>query len=222
MSQAIKMLLAVLLVVQLVIPYSAYAAAIGEFSSLTGKVTQTRARTVMTPVEKSAIQIKDVVSTGRGASATMTFTDSSAIQLGEDTRLEISQFLFKKKSRTAVFLLTLGQLTASVSKFLGGDNVFEVRSPTCVVGVRGTGFDVVETQEADQTKATVSCSEGSLNLSALSDTGQVVSTAVLEAGQMAVISGGLITVSLITHLRARSAGPWPGRWRCRLETEWCG
>lgn len=54
--------------------------------------------------------------------------------------------------------------------------------------------------------ATVSCTEGSLKLSALSPAGAVVSTGVLEAGQVAVIVGGIITISAITAAVVGSMG----------------
>ncbi|MEW6076692.1 MAG: FecR family protein [Thermodesulfobacteriota bacterium] len=206
MSLTIKRFLVFFLALQLAIPGSVFAAAVGEFTSVSGSVTQTRAGEVIAPAVKSPIEMKDLVATEQASAAAMTFSDDSTIQLGQSTKLEISQFLFKKTSRTAVLLLSAGQLKAAVSKFIGGENVFEVHSPTCILGVRGTGFDIVESREADRTKATVSCTEGALNLSALSDKGAVVSTAVLEAGQMAVITGGVITISMIGTAAAAGGG----------------
>ncbi|MEW6080139.1 MAG: FecR family protein [Thermodesulfobacteriota bacterium] len=206
MSNAVRKFLSFFLILQLGIPCSIFAAAIGEFTSVEGAVTQMRATEAIKPVVKSPIQEKDVVITDRASSAMMTFSDDSTITLSQNSKLEINQFLFKKQSRAAVFLLSIGQLTATVGKFIGGDNLYEVRSPTCVLGVRGTGFGFIESRDEDRTKATVSCTEGSLNLSALSDTGAVVSTAVLEAGQMAVITGGVITVSLISAAIATGGG----------------
>jgi hypothetical protein len=43
MSKLIRRFLSLLLVLQLIIPYSTFAAAVGEFSSVVGNVTQTRA-----------------------------------------------------------------------------------------------------------------------------------------------------------------------------------
>jgi hypothetical protein len=130
----------------------------------------------------------------------MVFSDDSTITLSENTKLEIKEFLFKDQSRRGIFSLAIGKLTADVKKYIGGDNVFEVYSPTVGIGVRGTGFEFVEALQdgkVDSNMATVSCTDGSLNLSAFSDTGAVISTAVLEAGQMAVIIGGIITISMI-------------------------
>jgi hypothetical protein len=143
----------------------------------------------------------------------MVFSDDSTITLAENTKLEIKEFLFKDQSRKGIFSLAIGKLTADVKKYIGGDNVFEVYSPTVGIGVRGTGFEFVEalkdgkvdSSAENQRMATVSCTDGSLNLSAFSATGAVVSTAVLEAGQMAVIIGGIITISAIGAAVAAAA-----------------
>jgi len=208
MSEPIRRFLSFLLVLQLILPYSTFAAAVGEFTSVVGDVTQTSAKEVITPVVKSPIEMKDLIATARTSSATMVFSDDSTITLSENTKLEIKEFLFKDSSRKGIFSLAIGKLTADVKKYIGGDNVFEVYSPTVGEGVRGTGFEFIEALKdgkVDSNMATVSCTEGSLNLSAFSATGAVVSTAVLEAGQMAVIIGGIITISTIAAIAAAAA-----------------
>ena len=205
MSKPIRRFLSFLLVLQLIIPYSTFAAAVGEFTWVVGNVKQTRAKKVIRPIVKSPIELKDLIVTERASSATMVFSDDSTIKLSENTKLEIKEFLFKDKSRRGIFSLAIGKLTADVRKYIGGANVFEVNSPTVAVGVRGTGFEFVEAMKdgngdpnlANQQMATVTCTEGSLNLSALSVTGEVISTAVLEAGQVAMIIGGIITITKI-------------------------
>ncbi|MEW6079241.1 MAG: FecR family protein [Thermodesulfobacteriota bacterium] len=196
----------IFITIQMVIPISVLATMIGEFTSVTGTVSQIRATEEIKPVKQSPIQIKDVVITGQRSSAMMSFSDHSMIKLEQDSKLEIDQFLFENESRKAHFLLTIGKVVVNVSKFIGGENTFEVRTPTSVTAVRGTGFELIEAKDEGKAKSTVSCTEGSLNLSALSDTGAVVSTAVLEAGQMAVISGGIITISMIGEAVAAGVG----------------
>jgi hypothetical protein len=206
MSKSVRRFLSFLLVLQLIIPYSTFAAAVGEFTSVVGEVTQTRAKEVITPVAKSPIELKDLIVTDRNSSTSMVFSDDSTIMLSENTKLEIKEFLFKDKSRTGVFSLAIGKVTAAVNKFIGGDNVFEVHSPTAVVGVRGTGFEFIESKEGDTTTATIICTEGSLTISALSAAGVIIATSVIVAGQTAVISGGVITVAATIAGAAAAAG----------------
>jgi len=205
MSKFVRRFLSFLLVLQLIIPYPTFAAAIGEFTLVVGDVTQTRAKEVMTPVVKSPIELKDIIITDQASSAMMVFSDNSTIKLEQNSNLEIKEFLFKDKSRTGIFSLAIGKLTADVNKFIGGDNVFEVYSPTAVVGVRGTGFEFIESKVGDATTATVTCTEGSLTISALSPTGVIISTSIIVAGQTAVISGGIITVTATTAGTAATA-----------------
>jgi hypothetical protein len=207
MSKSVRSFLSLLVVLQLIIPYSIFAAATGEFKSVVGDVTQTRAKEVIKPVVKSPIQPKDIIITDKASSAMMVFPDNSMVKLEQNSKLEINEFIFKEKSRTAIFFLSIGKVAVNVSKFIGGDNIYEVHSPTATLGVRGTGFEFDEAINAEnKNMATVSCEEGSLNLSALSPTGAVVSTAVLEAGQMAVIIGGVITISAIGAVGAAAGG----------------
>jgi hypothetical protein len=214
MSKPIRRFLSFLLILQLVIPYSLLAAPVGEFTSVVGNVTQTRVNEVITPVAASPIEMKDIIATARTSSATMVFSDDSTVTLSENTKLEIKEFLFNDQLRRSIFSLAMGKLTANVKKFIGGDNVFEVNSPTVGVGVRGTGFEFVEALQDGEVDsgagnprmATVRCTDGSLNLSALSSTGEIVSTAVLEAGQMAIIIGGVITISAIGVIAVGAMG----------------
>ena len=164
MSKSIRRFLSFLLVLQLIIPYSTFAAAVGEFTSVVGDVTQTRAKEVITPVVKSPIEMKDLIATARTSSATMVFSDDSTITLSENTKLEIKEFLFKDKSRRGIFSLAIGKLTADVKKYIGGDNVFEVHSPTAVVGVRGTGFEFVEAVKDGNVDSNVESGDGDRHL----------------------------------------------------------
>jgi hypothetical protein len=205
MSKFIRNFLSLLLFLQIIIPCSTYAATVGEFTSVIGDVMQTRATEVIRPAAKSPIELEDLITTDRYSSTSMVFSDDSTIMLAENTKLEIKEFLFKDKSRTGIFSLMIGKVTATVKKYIGGDNVFEIHSPTAVVGVRGTGFEFIEATRdgnvdstlENQRIATVTCTDGSLTVSALSDTGVAISTMVIEAGQVAVIIGGVITISKI-------------------------
>lgn len=195
MRGPMRRLLSFFLVLQFVLPFPVFAAAVGEFASVIGDVRQTRAGETLRPVVKSPIEMKDVIITGSDASATMVFSDESSIALAPGSRLEIREYLFKGQSRKASFFLGIGKLTADVKKYIGGGNVFEVHSPTAVAGVRGTGFEVVVALVGTQMTTTVTCTTGALTLSALSATGAVVATSTIVAGQTAVISVGGITVS---------------------------
>lgn len=121
MSKPIRRSLSLLLVLQLIIPYSTFATAVGEFTSVVGNVTQARAKEMIRPVVKSLIELKDLIATERASLTSMVFSDGSKIMMSENTKLEIKEFLFKETSRRGIFLLMTGKLTANVNvkKYIG-------------------------------------------------------------------------------------------------------
>jgi len=198
MNRSAKQVIAFLLILQLIIPYPVFAAAeVGKFTAVDGKVTLNRANVTYRVVLNSQVQPKDLIVTGEKASATMTFPDESTITLQENSKMEIKEFLIKGKTRKGIFSMTLGKLIANVNKFIGGNNTFEVHSPTAVCGVRGTGFEFVVGMVGTQLSTTVTCTTGALSVSALSATGAVVATTTIVAGQTAIVSATGITLSAV-------------------------
>jgi hypothetical protein len=92
MSKSIKNFLVLLLVLQLVIPYSAFAAAIGQFSAVTGNVTQTREKMTYRGAVKAPLEVKDIIVTSDNSSATMIFSDESTIKLESNSTLVIKDY----------------------------------------------------------------------------------------------------------------------------------
>ncbi len=179
------------LVLQLIIPYPVYAAAIGRFTSVVGTVTQNRDGKALKPVFNSPIEAKDEIVTGKNGTAKMVFDDKSTITLSPDSSMVVKEFAVKGKTRRGIFSLTLGKLVADVTKFIGGKNAFEVHTPTAVCGVRGTGFTVAVAGSGFST--TVTCTTGSLTLTAFNAAGIAVGTTTIVAGQTAVITAAGIT-----------------------------
>ncbi|OPY85620.1 MAG: FecR protein [Smithella sp. PtaU1.Bin162] len=198
MNRSAKQVIAFLLILQLIIPYPVFAAAeVGKFTAVDGKVTLTRANVTYRVVLNSQVQPKDLIVTGEKASATMTFPDESTITLQENSKMEIKEFMIKGKTRKGIFSMSLGKLIANVNKFIGGNNTFEVHSPTAVCGVRGTGFEFIVGMVGTQLSTTVTCTTGALSVSALSATGVVVATTTVVAGQTAIVSATGITLSAV-------------------------
>ena len=195
----------VALLIQLLIPSLILAAAVGQFTSVVGDVTQTRAGAVIKPEVKSPIQTQDLIVTGDRSVASMTFDDESTIGLAANSKFEVKEFYVKDNTRKGLFSLAIGKLTADVRKFIGGDSSFEIHSPTAVAGVRGTGFEFAVAMVGGQLTSTVTCTAGALSVSALSATGAIVTTTTIVAGQTAVVSAGAIGVSA-TAAGAAGAG----------------
>jgi hypothetical protein len=206
----LKVIFVALLLVQLVIPSLILAAAVGQFASVVGDVTQTSAGVVIKPEVKSPVQVQDLIVTGDRSSASMIFDDESTIGLTANSKFEVKEFYVKDRTRKGLFSLAIGKLTADVKKFIGGDSSFEVHSPTAVAGVRGTGFEFAVAMVGGQLTSTVTCTAGALSVSALSGTGAIVTTTTIVAGQTAVVSGGAIGVSTTTTGAAGTTGATAG------------
>ncbi|MBU4121201.1 MAG: FecR domain-containing protein [Proteobacteria bacterium] len=187
--------IALFLVFQMIVPSSILAAAVGQFTAVTGAVSQTSEGMIIKPQVKSPIQLKDLIVTGDLSSAAMLFEDESTITLAQKSKFEVKEFAIKDNIRRGLFSLAIGKLTADVQKFIGGNSSFEVHTPTAIAGVRGTGFEIVVAMVGTQLTTTVTCTAGVLSVSALSITGVVISTTTIVAGQTAVITANGITVS---------------------------
>ena len=195
MPKSLKKFVAFVLVLQMLIPYPVYAAAVGRFTSVVGNVIQTRAGKAIKPVVNSPIDAKDIIATGDKSSATMVFVDDSTIALSQNSKMEVKDFAVKGKTRKGIFSMSIGKLVANVSKFIGGNNTFEVHSPTAVCGVRGTGFEFIVAGVGAQLTTTVTCTTGALSVSSITAAGVVTSAATIVAGQTAIITSTGITVS---------------------------
>ncbi|MEN6638161.1 MAG: FecR domain-containing protein [Smithella sp.] len=195
MSKSIKKFVAFVLVLQMLMPYPVYAAAVGRFTSVVGNVIQTRAGKAIKPVVNSPIDAKDIIATGNKSSATMVFVDDSTIALSQNSRMEVKDFAVKGKTRKGIFSMSIGKLVANVTKFIGGSNAFEVHSPTAVCGVRGTGFEFIVAGVGAQLTTTVTCTTGALSVSSITAAGVVTSAATIVAGQTAIITSTGITIS---------------------------
>jgi hypothetical protein len=192
----LKVILVALLVIQLVIPSPILAAAVGQFVSVVGDVTQTRAGVAIKPQVKSPIQLQDLIITGDRSSTSMIFDDESTITLAPNSKFEVKEFHVKDNTRKGSFFLSFGKLTADVRKFIGGDSSFEVRSPTAVAGVRGTGFEMSAATVDGETTTTVNCTSGAVTVQSITAAGVIIASVTILAGQIAVVSAtGAISVS---------------------------
>lgn len=96
-----------------------------------------------------------VLKTGEGARAEITFADGSVVRVGPAAELRIDGAAFDGKTKEVKVDATLvaGQAWAKVSKLVGDESKFQVKTQNAVAGVRGTVFRVnVERDEATVVK----------------------------------------------------------------------
>jgi hypothetical protein len=103
--------------------------------------------------KKRKVPVGNFVRTGESARAELKFADGSVVRLGPSSMLHVTASGFDGKSKTVAVNAEVvgGKVWANVSKLVGSDAKFQVKTQNAVAGVRGTVFRV----NLDKDKATV-------------------------------------------------------------------
>ena len=118
---------------------------IGRVKVVKGAVSIERSGARVPATVGMKLQEGDVVVTGRDGSAGVTFNDDSLLSVGPDTVLAIDRFAFDSTTHTGRFDTSLRQGTlAAVSGKIAkqSPDAMKVRTPSTILGVRGTEFVV--------------------------------------------------------------------------------
>ncbi|MEW6409937.1 MAG: FecR family protein [Nitrospirota bacterium] len=147
-----------MILIALIIPDISLAAVAGKFTIIEGKVD------LLKPGEKRASPVKegdtvsvgDIVRTKSASKAQITFVDESTVNIGESSRLEITEFLFNpaEDKRSSVVKTFRGSVRSIVPKvFKAEGSRYEVNSTTAIAGIRGTDFVVISVPALTQVMA---------------------------------------------------------------------
>jgi hypothetical protein len=93
----------------------------------------------------AAVQPSDVIVTGADGLAGITFTDNSLVSLGPNSVFSIDKYRFDSTTHAGEFesSLTRGRLAAVSGKMVKqSPESMKVRTPSAIMGVRGTEFIV--------------------------------------------------------------------------------
>lgn len=134
---------------------AAYAADIGLVKVVKGDVRIQRGADSVPAAVGSALRISDVVVTGADSSAGITFTDNSLVSLGPRSVFAIDKYRFDSTTHAGEFEgnLRQGRLAAVSGKMVKqSPESMKIRTPSAIMGVRGTEF-VVQVDEPATTKA---------------------------------------------------------------------
>jgi hypothetical protein len=131
---------------------SAVAADIGQVKVSKGDVQIQRGATKQAAAVGMGIQASDVVVTGANGSAGITFTDNSLVSVGPNSTFAIDKYSFDTTTHAGEFegSLKRGKLAAVSGKMVKqSPEAMKIRTPSAVMGVRGTEF-VVQVDDAAQ------------------------------------------------------------------------
>ncbi|PYS37139.1 MAG: hypothetical protein DMG14_22330 [Acidobacteria bacterium] len=134
------------------------------------------------PLTVQTVQPGDEIHTAPGASVILTVPDGSYMVISENSKLVIDDFW--SGNFKSIINLMLGQVRFYIQRLGGRPNPFSVRTPTALIAVRGTTFDVIV--DAAQF-AEIRCLEGRVTVEniALSDR-----EVILEQGYKTLVRPG--------------------------------
>lgn len=144
--------LAALMLMGLAWSAQAQTEAIGYVKTVTGEAWVTSAGQRVKAAPGSAVMLGSKLQTGPAASLGVSFKDNTLMSFGPDTELTVDEYLYapaqnELKLSTRLVRGTLNYLSGVIAK-LKPDAV-SVKTPTGVIGVRGTQF-VAKVEEAEQ------------------------------------------------------------------------
>lgn len=130
-------------------PAAADESAVGTVKLARGEVSIERQQVALPASVGMPVLQSDVIVTGPDGSAGITFQDNSLLSLGPRSRLAIDSFHFDRTTHDGAFEATLskGRMAVVSGKIAKHQlDAMKVRTPTALLGVRGTEF-VVEAGE---------------------------------------------------------------------------
>lgn len=128
---------------------SVAAADVGLVKVATGSVQIERGTAKMPAKVGTGLQTSDVVITGADGSAGITFTDNSLVSVGPNSVFAIDKYQFDTTTHAGEFEgnLKQGRLAAVSGKMVKqSPESMKIRTPSAIMGVRGTEF-VVQVDE---------------------------------------------------------------------------
>src|SRR5262247_898688 len=139
-------------------------------------------KTFVPLVTGQVIQAGDELRTGYGASVILMAPDSSYMVVSENSRLTIDDFW--SGNFKSIMNLMLGQVRFYIQKVGGRPSPYSVRTPTALIAVRGTIFDVFVD---DAQFAEVRCLDGRVTVESLDRSDREV---ILEPGTKTLVRPG--------------------------------
>jgi hypothetical protein len=129
--------------------------AVGLYMSVIGKATAIHVgQPAAVPVKlREGVYFKDVIETQANSRAKALFEDDSILTVGENSQVEVNEFIYDpaNNQRSTILRLFQGKARALVGKLFSGlGSRFEVHTRTAVAAARGTYFVVWIEEQASQ------------------------------------------------------------------------
>ena len=120
-------------------------AEIGRVKSTQGAVQIIRDGKAFTPTPGFKIEASDVVQTGKTGRVSMAFVDNSRFAVGPNSRISVDSFDYDRTRQTGSFVTrvergSMAVVSGQIAK--SKKDAMQVRTPSSLLGVRGTRFIV--------------------------------------------------------------------------------
>ena len=121
------------------------AAEIGRIKALVGAVSIQRGASIIAATPGFQLDQGDIVLTGKTGRAGIAFLDNTRMALGPNSRITLDEFAYDRSRQTGSFVTSvnrgsLGVVSGNIAK--SKRDAMRVRTPTSLLGVRGTRFVV--------------------------------------------------------------------------------
>jgi hypothetical protein len=170
----------------LLLPISAFAQGVVTVAGILGRVDLKGAGgakfTSMQP-STQIVHVGDQIRTGPGGTVTLTLPDMSYMVITENSNVTIQDF-WTSNYRNIVDVM-MGKVRFYIQKLGGKPNPYRVQTPTALIAVRGTIFEVTS---YDPRLTEVSCLEGSVTVETVGLPDREV---ILEAGKHTMVQPGV-------------------------------
>ncbi len=114
------------------------AADIALVAQINGAPTLTRGAKTEPLQRGAALAAGDVVETDASSKAKLLLVDDSVLAIGPKSRVQLDAVAVDAAKRTLRMQVAVGRFKLAIAKFFGGATEAEIRTPTSVIGVRGT------------------------------------------------------------------------------------
>ena len=120
-------------------------AQIGQIKNVAGQVSLVRNNVQQPAKTGDLLEQADVLTTGPNGSVGITFIDNTRFSAGSNSRIELKQFRFNPTTQEGDFVTdvqqgTLAIISGRIAK--RSPDAMKVRTPTTILGVRGTKFAI--------------------------------------------------------------------------------
>src|SRR5215471_10337276 len=169
----------------LLLPLSGFAQGTVTVAGVLGPVELKAAggvRFVSLQPSSQIVHVGDQIRTGPGGTVTLTLPDMSYMVITENSNVTIQDF-WTSNYRNIVDVL-MGKVRFYIQKLGGKPNPYRVQTPTALIAVRGTIFEVTS---YDPRLTEVSCLEGSVTVETVGLPNREV---ILEAGKHTMVQPG--------------------------------